>query len=174
MSDNGTAAIDRFVAEGMGLYRRASATLVAFGEELERRLQLILSSRPKDKWGAFAPSTTRPTRSTRYWSKYPLLNAKIDGTIGEEELTVSIAINWYEAEGDYPFYSLSFEPADQHAKSMAEFEWCGKVVYDGAGLRLDPDQKDFDLERDFALLLNEATRFLGENLQRKHDREDRP
>ena len=25
-------------------------------------------------------------------------------------LVVSIAINWYEVEGDYPFYDLSLEP----------------------------------------------------------------
>ena len=160
MSDSGTAAIDRFVAEGMGRYRRASATLVAFGEEVERRLQLILSNRAKDKWGAFVPSTTKPTRSTRYWSKYPLLNAKIDGTIGEQELMVSIAINWYEADGDYPFYSLSFEPVDRYAESMAQFPWCEKVVCDGSSLRLDPDPQDFGLERDFTLLFDEATRFL--------------
>lgn len=153
-----------FLSVGMGKYKQASATMVAFGKEIEVRLQSILSARSTSEWGWFVPNQTKKkTRSTKYWSEYPLFNAKIDGRIGESEVTISIDVNWYDSERDYPFYSAWLTPADRYRVALEEFEWRNPTYGFSRGVRLDPDEDDFDLERDFRLLLDELSRFLEVN-----------
>ena len=161
MSENKQSSVDEFVAVGMGRYREASATLVAFGEEVEKKLQSILTNRAAERWKPFVPNETKSSRSTRYWSKYPLLNAKLDGFFKGTAITVSIAINWYESEGEYPFYCLNFEPEGSYSYEMTQFKWRQNVLCDGRCLRINPCPEDFNLKRDFGVLLDEAVRFLG-------------
>ncbi len=92
-----------FVEEGMKRYKQAALVLVSFGKEVESLLQSILKKR-KD-WGPFKPDKkSKAVKSTKYWSEYPLLNARIQGTLHEESLAIGLDINWYQSETDYPFY----------------------------------------------------------------------
>jgi hypothetical protein len=95
--------LKQFVKEGINRYKEASRLMVLFGKTIESELQNILSAR-KD-WGEFNPKkTSKSVGSTRYWSEYPFLNAKIFSQIGDRECTIRIAINWYQSDADYPFY----------------------------------------------------------------------
>jgi len=155
--------IDEFLSVGMKKYRRASAAMVRFGTEVESLLQDILLKR--EDWGSFVPKRGHRPKSTKYWSAYPLLNGKIDGKINGADVRISIDINWYLSEREYPFYSVWLYPGEPYRKAMAEFDWSGSVVWDkevenGAGIRLTPNEDDFALERDFGILLSELVRFL--------------
>ena len=161
MSDIDRDTMDDFVHEGMKRYREASTTLVAFGEEVERRLQRLLYDGPPSGWGAFVPSDNARARSTRYWSKYPLLNAKIDGEIGGTSATITIAVNWYESDGTYPFYALGVEPVENHVDAMQDFEWREGVRPTRDGIRFEPNPEILDMKDGFRVLLEEAVRFLG-------------
>ena len=47
--------LDEFLSVGMSRYKQASATLIAFRQEAESRLERILEQRPTDRWGRFVP-----------------------------------------------------------------------------------------------------------------------
>jgi hypothetical protein len=152
--------IEEFLSLGMQRYKQASATMVSFGQEVEARLQRILSERTPDRWGNFLPDHVKQAKSTRYWSQYPVLNAKIDGTINGAAVRITIEINWYQSESEYPFYSAWLDPADPYLQAMSEFDWSNGVYFEENGIRLAPDEEDFALERDFNILLNEFVNFL--------------
>ena len=152
---------EEFLSLGMKKYKQASATLVSFGQEVEERLQRILSERTPDKWGNFVPDQTKRTKSTKYWSQYPVLNAKIDGTVGGAAVRISVDINWYQSEREYPFYSVWLDPGDPYLEAMSEFDWRDDVNFSESGIRFVPNENDFALERDFGILLDEIARFLG-------------
>ncbi len=156
--------LDDFLSVGLSRYKQASATLVAFGQEVESRLQGILSDRPPDKWGRFVPERVKPMRSTKYWSQYPTLNAKILGAIGGVTVTITIDLNWYLSEREYPFYSAWFDPAEPYASVLGDFDWIDGVAPYGSGIRFEPDENDFALERDFGLILDEVERFTKSDL----------
>ena len=159
--------MDEFLAVGMKRYKQASSTMVSFGKEIEARLQKILASRTPEAWGRFVPTAGRKARSTKFWSEYPLFNAKIDGTIGSESFRLYISINWFDSETEYPLYVAGLEPHQLYQRyeaPMEEFEWRHGVLSfkTSKGVRLDPSEDDFDLERDFGILLDEFVRFLDE------------
>mgnify|MGYP006282151057 CR=1 FL=1 len=160
MSDGDDNAMDTFVHEGLARYRQAGATLVAFGEEVERRLQKLLTEGPKDGWGRFVPASDARARSTRYWSKYPLLNAKLDGKIDGADATITLAVNWWEAEGDYPFYALHIEPTANHIDAIRDFDWQNDIKPAREGIVYEPNPEILDLQEGFRRLLDEAGRFL--------------
>lgn len=153
--------MDEFLSIGMEKYRGASATLVSFGKEVEKRLHAILSQRRAGEWGRFVPDQAKLPKSTKYWSEYPLLNANIAGRVGGAEVKVFIAINWYASEREYPFYFASLDPVGPFETAMAAFNWSGNVKWNGDGIQLDANEDDFALERDFGILLNELVRFLS-------------
>ncbi len=74
--------------------------------------------------------------------------------------TISIAVNWYEADGDYPFYALSIEPVATYSDAMQSFAWSERVAPSPDGIRYEPNPDVLDLEEGFRLLLNEVVRFL--------------
>ena len=152
--------IDEFVSVGMAKYRRASAVLVAFGKEIERRLHSVLLSRRTMDWGSFIPDDAKLPRSMKFWSEYPFLNAKMSGKIGDTSVHVMIAVNWYQAEGEYPLYCAYLEPLAPYESAMAAFDWVLPVKWEKNGIALHPNEEDFALERDFGLLLDELMRFL--------------
>lgn len=156
--------IDEFLSAGMSRYKQASATLVAFGREVESRLQGILSDRPSDRWGRFVPDRVKPIKSTKYGSQYPTLNAKILGAIDGVMVTITIDLNWWQSEREYPFYSAWFDPAEPYASVLGDFVWSDSVVPYESGIRLEPDENDFALERDFGLILDELERFTNSDL----------
>ena len=142
---------EKFIAEGMKRYKQASYVLVKFGQEIESQLKDILNARKE--WGKFKPKEQGVARSTRFWSAYPLLNAKLDGKLKDHDIQrdihITIAVNWYQAEGDYPFYCVWIEPNDFILDKMVEYGWNSAFEFKENALRFIPDPKDFDLTRDY-------------------------
>jgi hypothetical protein len=143
---------DEFLREGMKRYGQAAYVLVAFGKEVEGRLHAVLKTR--QNWGSFVPVNAAKPRSTRYWSEYPLLNAKVDGQLRGKELVITISVNWYKSETHYPFYSVFVEPRTLLDNEMSQRRWPQGIEYQEGQLRLVPDPEDFDLERDLGRLLD--------------------
>jgi len=162
---------EEFLAEGMKRYKQATAVMVSFGKTIETRLQNILSDRTHEQWGNFVPDEAKKTKSTKYWSEYPLFNAKIDGSIATNYICIATGINWYESENEYPFYAVWIEPKGFFQQELREFRWQNRVyLYETDtsyihGIRLDPDENDFNLKRDFNQLLNELVRFFNEQVK---------
>jgi len=153
--------MESFLSDGMGKYKLASATMVAFGKAIEHRLHEVLKTRAPDDWGSFVPEAPIAPRSTRYWSEYPLFNAKIDGALHGTAVQISIDVNWYEADGEYPFYCAWLKPHDQFIGGMNTFTWSDKVERVDRGIRLNPDPNDFNLESDLGVLLDDLVKFMN-------------
>lgn len=151
-----------FVKEGMHRYKEASRLMVLFGRTIEGELQNILKSRKK--WGNFKPEkTSKSVGSTRYWSEYPFLNAKIFGKIRGRECTIRIAINWYQSEVDYPFYEICLEKgADEEIFNKFSSYNEQAVLEDRKKdtLFYFPKKDDMDLKRDFNKLIDEFIKII--------------
>ncbi|MEM6962391.1 MAG: hypothetical protein AAF550_11730, partial [Myxococcota bacterium] len=80
--------------------------------------------------------------------------AKVDGEINGAQVTVTIAINWYQADGAYPFYQLELVPQQSVARHLEAHSWPTGIEYTEGELRLHPDPENFDLEADFGRLLD--------------------
>jgi len=157
--------MDGFLSVGLERFRKGTAVMISFEKEIEARLQKILSGRPSDEWGSFLPDGEAIVKSTRGWKEFPHLKARIDGKLGDEKVNITIAVNWWESESHYPFYEIFLDPKGPWQNPMKEFEWGRKVCrFSGysKGIRLDPDEDDFNLERDFGILLDELVRFFEE------------
>ncbi len=154
--------MDEFLSEGVKRYKQTTGVMISFEKEIETRLQKILSGY---EWGSFDPVAGTKVRGSRSWKKYPHLSAGIDGELGDEEVTIFIGINWWESEFHYPFYQIWLDPKESYLIPMRNFEWGRKVYHHSGynkGIRLDPDEDNFNLERDFGTLLNELVRFFEE------------
>jgi hypothetical protein len=158
---------DKFLSTGMKHYKQATAVMISFGKEMEVRLQALILSRPPDKWGPFEPSSEAQVQITRTWKEYPQLGIRIDGKLNSTDVSIIIAINWWEeSHSDYPFYQIWLDPTDNYVASMKNFGWDKAVTFfsgENKGIRLDPDEADFNLERDLGILLDELIRFLDAN-----------
>lgn len=160
MSEN----LNAFIEEGMKTYKEASRILVRFGKEIENRLKNILKERKE--WGKFTPRKDATARSTTYWSEYPLLNAKIDGTYSGQNVKLVIAVNWYQSNENYPFYAVWFEPHEPFMKIISDFNPPDGFNVVGRELQFNPSESDFDLERDFKKLLDEFVKLLETEISR--------
>lgn len=149
-----------FIEAGMGKYGRASLTLVSFGKHLEEMLSDFLRSRSPDQWSPFVPNASPRVKSTRYWSEYPLRNAMIDGQIAGKTARITIAVNWFKADGDYPIYWAQTTVGDTPFDILADFQFKDSISAGPDGLVFEPNPDDFDLTRDFSLLLDETVRAL--------------
>jgi hypothetical protein len=157
--------MDEFLSVGMQRYKQGTAVMISFEEGIETRLQKILSERTPDEWGSFVSTAKTKVKSTKGWKEFPHLKARIDGKLGDEKVNITIAVNWWESESHYPFYEIFLDPKGLWQNPMKEFEWGRKVCEFSAynkGIRLDPDEDDFNLERDFGILLDELVRFFEE------------
>jgi hypothetical protein len=152
--------LNNFLAEGMKRYKKASEIMIEFYENVKLKLQQILENRKE--WEIFKPGEVKKIKSTKFWDKYPFANAQIAGKINGRPATIKIGINWYASESDYPFYGIWFydTKADEYIEKLKSYKKHGKVELsnDKNSLVLYPNPDDFDLERDFNLLLDE---FLG-------------
>ena len=149
---------EEFVAEGMKRYREAALILVNFGREIEASLKTVLE-KPRD-WGKFAPKKEVRAKSTKYWSEYPLLNARLEGDFNGEDIVLIIAVNWYKSNTDYPFYAIRIETQKNYDAELKQFQWKDPFQYKESALRYLPDPDDFNLARDFDQLIEEFARFL--------------
>jgi len=152
--------LKQFIEKGMKRYKEASRLMVLFGKTIEGELQGILSAR-KD-WGKFKPDMAKKKISTKYWSEYPLLNAKIFGKIGQKDFTIRIAINWFQSENDDPFYEICLENCtDQELlDKFTGYNHNGIFVIRENSIILYPDPKDFNLHRDFNKLIDEFIKII--------------
>ena len=142
--------LKQFIEEGVKRYKEASRLMVLFGKTIEGELQNILSSRKK--WGKFKPKkTSKSVGSTRYWSEYPFLNAKIFGKIGDRECTIRIAINWYQSDADYPFYEICLEKGADEVIFNKFTSYNEQIALEDRKkdtLFLHPDFDDFNLKNE--------------------------
>jgi len=153
--------IRQFVEEGVKRYKEASRIMVLFGKTIEGELQKILSTR-KD-WGKFKPNkTSRSIGSTRYWSEYPFLNAKIFGKIDKRECTIRIAINWYNSKDNYPYYEICLEKgfSEEEVNRFLEYNKDSIFEYHKNALAVAPKPDDFNLKRDFTKLIDEFIKII--------------
>jgi len=153
--------LKQFIEEGVKRYKEASRLMVLFGKTIEGELQNILSTR-KD-WGKFNPGkTSRSVGSTRYWSEYPLLNAKIFGNIGQKQCTIRISINWYQSNKDYPYYEICLEKgADEEIfNRFSNYDERNALEIRKDSVIMYPDPKDFNLHRDFNKLIDEFIKII--------------
>lgn len=153
---------EQFLAEGMGRYKQAAFVMMTFGKEIESRLQAILKDR-KD-WGPLTPAKEARAKSTTYWSQYPLLNARLPGKLNGENALLTIAINWYESETEYPFYSVGMDPSPEFLSEADLSTWGERFELRGDWLSFYPDPDDFDLERDFNRLLDLYVEIIGSSV----------
>ena len=156
--------LKEFLADGLKRYKKASHVMMEFFTNTQDELQGILK-RKKDWGSAFKPKETKMVRSTKYWDKYPLINAQIEGTVGGKPVIIKIAIDWFTSESEYPIYEVWLDEGPDILyenisayKKRARF----KLMKDNLGLIFDPSPEDFDLERDFNILINEFVRTLSQ------------
>ena len=149
-----------FIEEGLKRYKEARKVMVNFDKLIKKMLIDILEDR--DTWGNFTKKNKVRIRSTTYGPDYPLLNAKLKGEFQKKDAEITIAVNWYESEVDYPFYSVwmtNSNPTWQ--EKFEQFGWSSNFRIYNNQLIYDPDPKDYDLERDFHSLLDEFNKFLS-------------
>ena len=175
-------ATEKFIEEGFKRYKEASKVMVSFGEKLESRLQSILENRftkkearaKSTKYGSryplFNAKEVIKTHKTHYWSEKLEFKAKLEGKLKDQDIVILIAVNWYSSESDDPFYSVWMEDSGTTLEKTLEdkfkqFEWGSTVsvkYIDGKNrLAYIPKPEDFNLERDFKILLDEFNRFLN-------------
>jgi len=153
--------LKQFIEEGVTRYKETSRLMVLFGKTIEGELQSILSTR--NNWGKFNPEKTiHSVGSTRYWSEYPLLNAKIFGKIGQKECTIRIAINWYKSDIEHPYYEICLEKgADEELLiKFTEYNESGIFEVRENSIILCPNPEDFNLHRDFNKLIDEFIKII--------------
>jgi len=153
--------LKQFMEEGIRRYKEASRLMVLFGKTIENELQGTLSAR-KD-WGKFKPDMAkRKIISTKYWSEYPYLNAKIFGKIGLKECTIRIGINWFKSDIEYPYYEICLEKgADEELlNKFVEYNDSSVLEIRKDSIILNPNPKDFNLKRDFNKLIDEFIKII--------------
>jgi len=153
--------LKQFIEEGVKRYKETSRLMVLFGKTIESELQDILSTRKE--WGKFKPNTTKKKIiSTKYWSEFPYLNAKIFGKIGQKECTIRIGINWYKSDIEYPYYETCLEKgADEELlNKFTEYNENGIFEVRENSIILVPNPEDFNLHRDFNKLIDEFIKII--------------
>lgn len=142
-----------FLFEGMKRYGEAAKVMVKFGKTIEAQLKEILDSRKN--WGEFTPVADAKAKSTTYWSEYPLLNSRINAKWNDKEVLITIAINWYKTNTDYPYYAVWLEQKEQSIEYVSNIMIkSNNIEAVERELRLYPNPNDFNLERDFNRLLD--------------------
>jgi hypothetical protein len=151
-----------FLAEGLKNFKKASFVVKEFVGNTQRELQGVLSKRKG--WGtAFKPKEAIKVKSWRYWYGQAFINAEKVGTINGEDAYLDIGINWYQSELDYPFYEVWLEEGpDLVYENLKKYKKRGRfeLTKDNIGLKFYPNPEDFDLERDFNLLIDEFVKIL--------------
>ncbi len=151
-----------FLAEGLKQYKKASHVMTVFFRNTQAELQGILERRKK--WGSvFEPKGTVKIKSTKYWDEYPFINAFIDGTIEGEAARIGIAINWYQSKSEYPIFGVWLQVGpEKKVHNIRAYIKKGRfeLAEEIAGLNMDPNPEDFNLERDFNILIDEFVKIL--------------
>lgn len=95
-----------------------------------------------------------------------MFNAEISGRINNSNCTIRISDNWFESDNNYPFYSIHFQynnPPEEILNKLIESEL--NSVYELTrgknGLIMYPNPDDFNLLRDFNLLIDEFIKIIS-------------
>ena len=152
-----TKNTDEFLKEGMSRYKQATLVYFTFRKELQNKLQSILRSH-KD-WGKVVPNF-KTIKSTTFGQEYPLLNSRIEAMLENEPLTLVIALSWYQAEGDFPIFTVWVENY-QHASRIDRIVWGTNFEYINYAIRCSPDPENYDLDKELKSLFSEFIRGLN-------------
>ena len=153
-----TKKTDKFLKEGISRYKQATYVYFTFRRELQDKLQIILKN--YNSWGKLKPDF-KSIKSTTYGQDYPLLNARISFLKEDELLTMTIAVNWYNSENDFPFFEVFLENENNRASLFEQFNWNPPFDINGRSLRYFPDPEKYDLDKDLTALLNEFVRAIN-------------
>jgi hypothetical protein len=156
--------LKEFLAEGLKHYKQASHVMTEFFRNTQVELQEILKKR-KDWGSAFKPKETIKVKSTKYWDNYPFINAFIAGTIEGEAAQIGIALNWFQSEAEYPFYEAWLDDGPESiCKNIGAYKKKGRFELSekNLGLKMNTDPNDFNMERDFNILIDEFVRILSQ------------
>lgn len=147
---------DEFIKEGIQRYKQATNIYFTFRKELQDKLQNIL--RKRKQWARLNPDF-QSIKSTTFGQDYPLLNARINCSFDDEVLTIVIAVNWYQSETDFPFFTVWLENGTGRQEKLERFEWNESYKFIEKSLRFYPDPESYNLEKDFEALLDEFIRY---------------
>ncbi|MEQ1732082.1 MAG: hypothetical protein ABL940_00325 [Bacteroidia bacterium] len=136
-----------FVKEGILKYKSATNTYFSFRKYVKEELQEILKE--KQNWSGFTPNL-KSIKSTTYGDSYPLINARVECEYNGQKLTLTIAINWYQADADIPFYCVWFESDSLLGETLNENY---SLVQNQ--LRFYPNFEQLNMKQDFNLLIDE-------------------
>lgn len=142
-----------FLKEGMQRYKEATDVLRTFVSGIEDELKQVLDTR--EEWSPLSPTGESAATSTKYWSTYPLLNARRGVTYKGAEYSLVLNINWSEAEGNYPFYAVALVTSKERLSVAETYTPTAPFFTEQAGLCMYPDPEDFDIQRDFTVLIDE-------------------
>ena len=147
-----------FLKEGIYRYKQAYDIYWKFREEIEKSLTIILSERKE--WGDFIPD--KDTLFSRAWANGLILNARLSGKYDDKIFSIGIGIDWSNKKNDLPVYFLWLENEKRkYIKLNENYNWAEKIEYKefsgNKHLIFHSNQKAFNLERDFNLLLDEFT-----------------
>jgi hypothetical protein len=153
-----TKNTDEFLKEGISRYKQATLVYFTFRKELQNKLQSILRNH-KD-WGILVPDF-KTIRSTTYGQDYPGLNARISFKKSEEILIMTIVVNWFMSDNDFPLFEVFLENENNHTTKFGHISWNHPYELNDRSLRFYPDPKNYDLEKDFHELISEFLRGLS-------------
>ena len=146
-----------FIIEGLKRYKQANIVYNTFRRELQNKLQSILKKRTD--WGMLKPNM-RSVKSTNFGQDYPLINGRIDCQIQDKLLTIVLAVNWYQSDTDTPLFSLWVEPEGDLLFKMEQYNWSSPYEFSRKQLIIQPDADNFDIDKEFNMLIDEFIRFL--------------
>lgn len=148
----------KFIKEGIPRYKQATEVYFSFRKEMQNALQEILKKRKQ--WSGLQPDY-KSIKSTNFGQDYPLLNARVVLQKKEESLILVIAVNWYESETDFPFFTVWLENENSFSTLLKNYNWNDK--YDAVDARLiyRPDPENYDLSDIIDGLLDEYLTALG-------------
>lgn len=166
--------MDAFSAEWLVKYRKASLALKDFQAQVNGRLKSLLDARTKDdRWGPFkaqkATSRSRDLHSDDPFAAY------VDDSNTAIQVYAKVVWDKHELVRPYGLVRVkkgtgkdSREEFKRLTEAMGAYGWARKVeaVPSKDGIRLDPTPDDFDLDRDFNILLDELVRFMTDHAER--------
>ncbi len=154
--------INDFITAGIQRYKQATETYFTFRKELQDKLQSVLKTR--ENWGLLKPNINS-IKSTTFGQEYPLLNSRINCKFAGKDLTLVIAVNWYQSENDFPFFTVWTEKTADLTNLMLkqkQYNWNSNFKYEKDALRFYPNPDNYNIETDFNNLLDEFIKFINE------------
>jgi len=149
---------DLFIKEGISRYKQANQVYLTFRDEMQKKLQSILRNRKN--WGTLKPNF-KSIRSTLF--KGAALNARIKVECDGVVQIIVIVIDWQISETDFPYFCVWLEDSNNKIIHTKQINWSDNYFYEDKSLRFKPNPDNYNLEKDFSLLLDEFIRAFNNN-----------